>query len=60
MHIRPIQTADAEHLMGLNLALYERQGFQREGRRVAALRIGGEWVDEFYMAKLLSPIRESL
>jgi len=35
------------------VALYEKCGFVSEGIRVAALRIGERYVDEFYMAKLL-------
>lgn len=35
------------------LALYERMGFVAEGRRRECLLVGGTFVDEIYMAKLL-------
>lgn len=33
--------------------LYERNGFVVEGRRMKSMKLGNEFVDEFYMAKLL-------
>lgn len=35
------------------IALYQRCGFEIEGRNVRSLRIAGNWVDELTMAKLL-------
>jgi ribosomal protein S18 acetylase RimI-like enzyme len=35
------------------IGLYRKMGFEVEGTRRAALRIGAESVDEYYMAKLL-------
>jgi RimJ/RimL family protein N-acetyltransferase len=35
------------------LRLYQRVGFEIEGTRRRALRVGNGWVDEFYMGKLL-------
>jgi RimJ/RimL family protein N-acetyltransferase len=35
------------------LALYERNGFQREGTRRSCLTVNGVFVDEIYMGKLL-------
>jgi RimJ/RimL family protein N-acetyltransferase len=37
------------------IRLYERMGFEREGIRRRALRVDGEWVDELFMALLLTP-----
>jgi RimJ/RimL family protein N-acetyltransferase len=36
------------------IALYECAGFVREGRRVACLLIDGKFLDELYMAMILS------
>jgi RimJ/RimL family protein N-acetyltransferase len=36
------------------IRLYERMGFEREGIRRRALRVDGEWVDELFMALLLT------
>lgn len=33
--------------------LYEKNGFVVEGRRMKSMKLGNEFVDEFYMAKLL-------
>jgi RimJ/RimL family protein N-acetyltransferase len=33
--------------------LYEKVGFQREGRKRDALLVGGEYVDEYVMGRLL-------
>lgn len=33
--------------------LYEKNGFVVEGRRTKSMKLGNEFVDEFYMAKLL-------
>ena len=33
--------------------LYEKMGFQTEGKRAESLFVGGEYVDEYSMAKLL-------
>lgn len=33
--------------------LYEKNGFVVEGRRMKSMKLGDEFVDEFYMAKLL-------
>lgn len=33
--------------------LYEKSGFVIEGRRMKSMKLGNEFVDEFYMAKLL-------
>jgi ribosomal protein S18 acetylase RimI-like enzyme len=35
------------------LGLYRRQGYEVEGRRRNSLRVGGSYVDEFALAKLL-------
>lgn len=35
------------------LRLYERRGFRVEGTREKAMKVGGEFVDEYYMAKIL-------
>jgi RimJ/RimL family protein N-acetyltransferase len=35
------------------IALYKKQGFEIEGTRKQALQIDGQYVDEFYMSKLL-------
>jgi ribosomal protein S18 acetylase RimI-like enzyme len=35
------------------LRLYQRQGYEVEGRRRNSLRVGGRYVDELAMAKLL-------
>lgn len=40
------------------LALYEKMGFEIEGIKRDALLVNGEWVDEYYMAKLL-PMQET-
>ena len=37
------------------IGLYERAGFQHEGRRVEALLIGGQFRDELTMALILTP-----
>ena len=34
--------------------LYEKRGFVIEGLRQRSMRVNGEYVDEYYMAKLLS------
>jgi RimJ/RimL family protein N-acetyltransferase len=34
------------------IGLYEKLGFQREGRKRDVLRVSGEYVDEVLMAKL--------
>ncbi len=36
------------------IRVYERHGFQVEGRRRQCLLVDGRYVDELYMAKLLS------
>lgn len=36
--------------------LYEKNGFIVEGRRIKSMKLGDEFVDEFYMAKLMSPL----
>jgi RimJ/RimL family protein N-acetyltransferase len=36
------------------IRVYERHGFQAEGRRRECLLVDGEFVDELYMAKLLT------
>ena len=36
--------------------LYEKNGFVVEGRRMKSMKLGDEFVDEFYMAKLMSPL----
>lgn len=35
--------------------LYEKNGFAVEGRRIKSMKLNNEFVDEFYMAKLLYP-----
>ncbi|KGE16968.1 GNAT family N-acetyltransferase [Paenibacillus wynnii] len=35
------------------LALYIKSGFTIEGTRVKSLRVNGQWVDEFYMGKII-------
>lgn len=37
------------------IRLYERKGFLREGIRRHSLRVRDAWVDEVFMARLLSP-----
>jgi ribosomal protein S18 acetylase RimI-like enzyme len=41
------------------LRLYERQGYEVEGRRRKSLRVGGDYVDELALAKLLDRVSES-
>lgn len=36
------------------IALYKKCGFEIEGMKKKSLYINGEWVDEYYMAKLLA------
>ncbi|SET36309.1 Protein N-acetyltransferase, RimJ/RimL family [Salinibacillus kushneri] len=36
------------------IALYEKMGFKKEGTKIDSLQINREFVDEFYMAKILS------
>lgn len=38
------------------LALYQKMGFEIEGTKRHSLVINGDYVDEYYMAKLLMPI----
>jgi RimJ/RimL family protein N-acetyltransferase len=38
------------------IGLYQKMGFKVEGRKRDALRVGDRYVDEFWMAKLISPI----
>ena len=40
--------------------LYEKRGFFIEGLRARSMRVNGEYVDEYYMAKLLDQAREAL
>ncbi|MEZ4750878.1 MAG: GNAT family N-acetyltransferase, partial [Bdellovibrionota bacterium] len=40
------------------VALYKKCGFEVEGKKRDSLRVGDQFVDEFYMAKLL-PLGES-
>lgn len=35
------------------LALYTNSGFEREGTKKKSLYIDGQWVDEYYMSKLI-------
>jgi len=35
------------------IALYIKSGFKIEGTRVKSLRVDGQWVDEYYMSKIL-------
>lgn len=35
------------------LALYTKSGFEIEGTKRKALRVDGQWVDEYYMSKIL-------
>jgi RimJ/RimL family protein N-acetyltransferase len=35
------------------IALYIKSGFNIEGTRVKSLRVDGQWVDEYYMGKIL-------
>ena len=37
------------------IRLYERKEFLREGIRSRSLRIGDAWIDEIFMARLLTP-----
>ena len=37
------------------IALYDKFGFEREGTKRHSVFVGGEYVNELYMAKLLSP-----
>ncbi len=39
------------------IAFYRRQGYQEEGRKIASVRVDGNYVDELLMAKLLRPVR---
>ena len=36
------------------ISLYEKFGFQREGTKRHSLKIGGQYVDEYYMSKLIA------
>lgn len=38
------------------LSLYEKMGFEIEGTKRNSLFIAGEFVDEYYMSKLISPV----
>lgn len=38
------------------VALYKRQGFEIEGMKKKSLRVDGEWVDEYYMSKIYTPV----
>ena len=35
------------------IALYEKQGFQKEGLRTKSMRVNGSFRDEYYMGKIL-------
>ncbi|MDQ0195030.1 GNAT family N-acetyltransferase [Paenibacillus wynnii] len=35
------------------LALYVKSGFAIEGTRVKSLKVNGQWVDEYYMGKII-------
>ncbi|QSF42514.1 MULTISPECIES: GNAT family N-acetyltransferase [Paenibacillus] len=35
------------------IALYKKCGFEIEGMKKKSLNIGGEWVDEYYMSKII-------
>jgi RimJ/RimL family protein N-acetyltransferase len=35
--------------------LYRKMGFKREGIKKDSLRVNGQYVDEYYMAKILNP-----
>lgn len=39
------------------VALYQRMGFQIEGVKKDSLLVGGAYVDEYYMAKILAGLR---
>ncbi|GHI00818.1 GNAT family N-acetyltransferase [Neobacillus kokaensis] len=41
---------------GAGIALYEKMGFKIEGRKQHSLLINGEFVDEYYMAKLIQRV----
>ncbi|MNE64686.1 putative acetyltransferase YhhY [compost metagenome] len=36
------------------IALYKKFGFAIEGIKKKSLNIGGEWVDEYYMSKIIA------
>ena len=39
------------------LSLYKKMGFEIEGTKKQSLFIGDEFVDEYYMSKLISPVQ---
>ncbi|MFF2907751.1 GNAT family N-acetyltransferase [Paenibacillus sp. NPDC057934] len=36
------------------VALYQKSGYSIEGTKLKSLKVDGQWVDEYYMSKLLS------
>ncbi len=37
------------------IRLYEKSGFSIEGKRVKSMKLNGEFVDEYYMARIVEP-----
>lgn len=35
------------------IALYTKSGFSIEGTKIKSLKVNGEWVDEYYMSKII-------
>lgn len=50
--IRLELTVQCANILGIQL--YEKQGFVIEGTKKKAMLVGGEYIDEYYMAKILS------
>lgn len=44
-------TVECENAVAIHL--YEKNGFVVEGRRIKSMKLGDDFVDEFYMAKIL-------
>ena len=42
------------------ISLYRKMGFEIEGTKQHSLSVGGAFVDEYYMAKLLSQVRPNM
>ena len=50
-------TVECANVAGIKL--YEKNGFVVEGKRIKSMKLNGEFVDEFYMAKLLLSASEA-
>jgi RimJ/RimL family protein N-acetyltransferase len=51
-HIHRLELTVMTHNIA-GIALYKKQGFAIEGTKRQSLLINGQFIDEFYMAKLL-------